>query len=172
MRSHQGSLAEILLRCWRLRSLKRLPGIPSALPILFFGPTLCFQEMKIGRGVRPFAKMTGGEKGIIEPTPLYLRAIKFITNAVVIGRGGEALFQILKREISGDSRKGDRFAVSLGQLVAGAKIILAGLVFRHAKPGITKPVGMLLNSPGNLPGVAALRPKREECEFLCFIERL
>ena len=88
--------------------------------------------------------MTGGEKRIIDPTILHLRAIKFITNAVVIGRGGEALFQILKREISGDSRKRDWFAVSLGQLVAAAKIILARLVFRNTKPGITKPVGMLL----------------------------
>src|SRR6266436_9592458 len=115
--------------------------------------------------------MTGGEKSIIDPTILHLRAIKFITNAVVIGCGGEALFQILKREISGDSRKRDRFAVSLGQPVAGAKIILAGLVFRHAKPGITKPVGMLLNGPGNLLGVAAFGPKREEREFFCFTER-
>src|SRR6266487_2715141 len=139
----QGSLVEILLRCSHLRGLKRLPGIPSAFPILFLGPTLRFQEMKIGRGVRPFAKTTGGEKGIIDPTILHLRAIKFVTNAVVTGRGVEALFQFLKREIRGDSRKRDRFAVSLGQLVGGAKIILAGFVFRHAKPGITKPVGML-----------------------------
>src|SRR2546430_7950215 len=171
-RSHQGSLAEILLRCWRLRDLKGQPGIPSAFPILFLGPTLRFQEMKIGRGARPFAKMTGGEKGIIDPTTLYLGAIEFITNTVVIGGVGEALLQILKREISGDSGKRDRFAVSLGQLVGGAKIILAGLVFRHAKPGITKPVGMLLNGPGNLLGVAAFGPKREEREFLCFTKRL
>src|SRR5438034_4490588 len=116
--------------------------------------------------------MTGGEKRIIDSTVLHLRAIKFVPNAVVIGRGVEALFQILKREISSDSRKRDRFAVSLGQLVAGAKIIFAGLVFRHAKPGVTKPVGMLLNSPGNLLGIAAFGPQREECEFLCFIERL
>src|SRR5260370_32547690 len=80
--------------------------------------------------------MTGGEKRIIDATILHLRAIKFITNAVVIVRGGEALFQILKREISGDARQRDRFAVSLGQLVAAAKIILAGLVFRHAKPEV------------------------------------
>src|SRR6266699_6545073 len=112
--------------------------------------------------------MTGGEKRIIDSTVLHLRAIKFVPNAVVIGRVGEALFQILKREISGDSGKRDRFAVSLGQLVGGTKIILAGLVFRHAKPGITKPVGMLLNSPGNLLGVAAFGPKREEREFFCF----
>ncbi len=44
----QKSLVEILLRCWRLRGLKGLPGIPSAFPILFPGPTLRFQEMKIG----------------------------------------------------------------------------------------------------------------------------
>src|SRR5438105_14775902 len=100
----QGSLVEILLRCSHLRGLKGQPGIPSAFPILFLGPTLRFQEMKIGRGVRLFAEMTGGEKSIIDPTSLHLRAIKFITNAVVIGCGGEALFQILKREISGDSR--------------------------------------------------------------------
>src|SRR6266699_711656 len=116
--------------------------------------------------------MTGGEKRIIDSTVLHLRAIKFVTNAVVTGRGVEALFQILKREISGDSRKRDRFAVSLGQPVAGAKIILAGLVFRHAKPGITKPVGMLLNGPGNLLGVAAFGPNRKEREFFCFTERL
>jgi len=54
--------------------------------------------------------MTGGEKRIIDATILHLRAIKFITNAVVIVRGGEALFQILKRRISGDWRKRDRFA--------------------------------------------------------------
>jgi hypothetical protein len=48
--------------------------------------------------------MTGGEKRIIDATILHLLVIKFITNAVVIGRGGEAVFQILKREISGDSR--------------------------------------------------------------------
>ena len=57
-----------------------------------------FQEMEIGRRVRPFAKMPHGEKGIIESTILHLRAIKFITDAVVIGRGGEALLEILKRE--------------------------------------------------------------------------
>ena len=148
----------ILLRCSHLGGLKLLPGIPSAFPILFLGPTLCFQEMKIGRGVRPFAKMTGGEKRIIEPTILYLRAIKFITNAVVIGRDVEALFQILKREISDDSRKRDRFAVSLGQLICGAKIFLARFVFRNAKPRIAKPVGMLLNSAGNFLGVAAFGP--------------
>ena len=83
-----------------------------------------------------------------------------------------AVFQILKRETSGDSRKRDRFAVSLGQLVGGTKIILADLVFRHTKPGVTKPVGMLLNGPGNLLGVAAFGPRREEREFFCFTERL
>src|SRR6267142_752823 len=116
--------------------------------------------------------MTGGEKGIIDPTIVHLRAIKFVTYAVVIGRGVEALFQILKREISGDSRKRDRFAESLSQLAGSAKIILAGLVFRHTKPSITKPVGMLLNGPGNLLGVAPFGPKREEREFFCFTERL
>ena len=44
-----GSLAKNLLRWWCLRGLKDLPCIPSALPILFLGPTLRFQEMKIGR---------------------------------------------------------------------------------------------------------------------------
>src|SRR4029450_12619710 len=150
--------------------MKRLPGIPSAVPIFFFSPTICFPEIKIGGGVRPFAKMTGGEEGIIDPTILHLRAIKFIANAVVIGRASKALLQILKREISGGSGKCDRFAVSLGQLAGGAKIILAGLVFRTAKPGIMKPVGMLFNGPGNLLGVAAFGPKREESKFLCFTE--
>ena len=65
----------------------------------------------------------------------------------------------MKREISGDPRKCDRLAVSLGQLICGAKIFLARFVFRNAKPGIMKPVGMLLNGPGNLLGVAALGPK-------------
>jgi hypothetical protein len=88
--------------------------------------------MKISRGAGPLAKTTRGEEGIIDSTILFLRAIKFITNAVIIGRGGEALFQILKREISGDARKRDRFAISLGQLVAGAKVVLARLVFRLA----------------------------------------
>src|SRR4029453_6605480 len=152
--------------------MKRLPGIPSTFPILFLDPTLRFQEMKISWRVRPFAKMTGGEEGIIDPTILHLHAIKFIANAVVIGRAGKALLQILKREISGDSGKRDRFAISLGQLAGGAKIILAGLVFRKAKPGITKPVGMLFNGPGNLLGVAAFGPKREESEFFCFAKRL
>ena len=45
----QGPLAEILLRRSRLRGLKRLPRIPSALPILFLRPTLRLQEIKIGR---------------------------------------------------------------------------------------------------------------------------
>jgi hypothetical protein len=49
----------------RLRCLKRLPGIPSAFPILFLGPTFRFQKTKVGRGVRPFAKMTNGEKRIV-----------------------------------------------------------------------------------------------------------
>src|SRR4026207_690807 len=126
--------------------------------------------MKIRRGVRRFAKMTCGEKGTIDPTILPLRTIEFVTTAVVIGRGGEAVFQILKREVSGDSRERHWFAVSLGQLVGGAKIILAGFVFRHAKPGIAKPLGALFNSPGNLLGVAAFRPNREEREFFCFTE--
>ena len=114
--------------------------------------------------------MTGGEKGIIDPTILYLRAIKLVANAEIMGGVGEALLQILKREISSDSRKRDWFAVSLGQLVGAAKIILARLVFRDTKPGITKPVGMLLNGPGNLLRVAAFGPKREERQFLCFTE--
>src|SRR5204863_3648108 len=109
--------------------------------------------------------MTGGKERIINLTVLHLRAIKFTTNGIVIGRGLETLFRILKREICGDSRQRDRFTVSLGQLVAGAKIILAGLVFRHAKPGITKPVRMLLNSSGNLLGAAAFGPNREEYEL-------
>ena len=66
--------------------------MPSEFPILFLRPTLRFQEMKISRGARPLAKMTGGEEGIIDATILHLRAIKFITNAVIIGCGGEALF--------------------------------------------------------------------------------
>src|SRR5206468_9868105 len=115
--------------------------------------------------------MTGGKERIINLTVLYLRAIQFVTNGKVIARGLEALFRILKREICGDSRQRDRFTVSLGQLVAGAKIILAGFVFRHAKPGITKPVGMLFNGSGNLLGVAPFGPKREEREFFCFTKR-
>src|SRR4026208_1645355 len=99
--------------------------------------------MKIRGGVRRFAKMTCGEKGTIDPAILPLRTLKFVTNAVVIGRGGEAVFQILKREISGDSRERHWFSVSPGQFAGGAKIILAGFVFRHAKPGITKPLGAL-----------------------------
>ena len=83
----------------------------------------------IGRRVRSFAKITCGEKGIIDPTILYLRAIKFITNAVVIGRSGEAFLKILKREISDDSRKRDRFAISLGQLVGARKSFLPALYF-------------------------------------------
>src|SRR5438094_4200438 len=114
--------------------------------------------------------MTCGEKGIIDPTTLHLCAIKFVTDAVVIRRGGEAVFQILKRKISGDSRKRHRFAVLLGELVGGAKIIPAGLVFRHAKPGITKPVGMLFNGQGKLPGDAAFGTKREEAKFCGFAE--
>ena len=67
--------------------------------------------MKIRWGVRPLAKMKRGKKGIIDAAILHLRAIKFVSNAVVIGRGGEAVFQILKREISADSRERHRFAV-------------------------------------------------------------
>ena len=50
-----------------------------------------FQEMKIGRAVGPFAKMTSGEKRVIDPTGVHLRAIKFVTNAGVIGRVVEEL---------------------------------------------------------------------------------
>ena len=128
--------------------------------------------MKIRRGVRPFAKMTCGEKGAIDPTILHLRAIKFVTNAVVIGRGGEAVFQILKREISSNSRERHWFSISLRQLVGSAKIILTGFVFRDAEPGITKPLGALFNSPGNLLRVAAFGPNREERESFCFTEGL
>ena len=115
--------------------------------------------------------MTGGNERIINPTVLHLCTIKFVTNGIVIVRRLEALFRILKREIGGDSRQRDRLTVSLGQLVAGAKVILAGFVFRHAKPGITKPVGILFNGSGNLLGLAAFGPKREEREFLRFAER-
>src|SRR6478752_6061832 len=115
--------------------------------------------------------MTGGNERIINPTILHLRAIKFVTNGIVIVRGLEALFRILKRKICGDSRQRDRFAVSLGQLVAVAKIILAGFVFRHAKPGITNPVLMLFNGSGSFLWVTAFGPKREEREFFCCTER-
>src|SRR5215472_7714698 len=77
--------------CSHLRSLKLLPCIPRVLPILFLSPTLRFQEMKIGRGVGPFAKMTSDEKRVIDPTVLHLRSIKFVTNAGVIGHVVEEL---------------------------------------------------------------------------------
>src|SRR5436305_1683756 len=115
------NLSQNLFLCRRLRGLKGLPGIPSALPILFLGPTLRFQEMKIGRRVRPFAKMTGCKERLINPTVLHLRTIKFVTNGLVIVRGLEALFRILKRKICGDSRQRHWLTVLLGQLVAGAK---------------------------------------------------
>src|SRR5438045_9750196 len=102
--------------------------------------------------------MAGGKERIINATALHLRAIKFVTNGIVIVRGLEAPFRILKREICGDSRQRDRFTVSLGQFVGGTKIILAGFVFRHAKPGITKPVWMLFHGSGTLLGVAAFGP--------------
>jgi len=128
--------------------------------------------MKIDRGVRPFAEMTDGKKRFVDSTVLHLRAIKFVTNCGAIGRVVEAVFQILERQITGDSRNCDWFAVSLDQLVGGAKIAFASLVFRHAKPGITKPVRTLHYNPGNFFGVTAVRPKREEREFFCFTERL
>jgi hypothetical protein len=105
--------AGILLRCSHLRGLKRLPGIPSAFPILFLGPTSGFQEMKIGRGVLPFGEVTDRKKRFIHTTVLYLRTIQFITNSGSIGRSVEAVFQILERQITGDSWKCDRFPVSL-----------------------------------------------------------
>src|SRR4029077_6441903 len=43
----------------------REPRRPGALPILFLGPALRFQEMKIGGRIRPFAKMARSEKRII-----------------------------------------------------------------------------------------------------------
>src|SRR6476620_6615998 len=105
--------------------------------------------------------MTGGNERIINPTILHLRAIKFVTNGIVIVRGLGALFRILKRKICGDSRQRDRFAVSLGSLVAVAKIIRAGFVFRYAKPGIKKPDLMLFNVSGDFLWVTAVGPQRE-----------
>ena len=83
--------AEILLACSHLGGLKLLPCIPRTLPMLFLCPTLRFQEMKIGRGVGPFGKMTNDEKRVIYPTVVHVRAIKFVTSARVIGRVLEAL---------------------------------------------------------------------------------
>src|SRR5262249_17946837 len=110
---------EILFRCSRLCGLKRLPGVPGAFPILFLRPTSGFQEMKVGRSVRPFAEMTDGKKRFVDSTVLHLRAIKFVTNAGAIGRGVEPVSQILQRQITGDSRKCDWFAVALSQFVGG-----------------------------------------------------
>src|SRR5262249_5462714 len=141
-----------------LGGLKLLPRIPRALPILFFSPTLRLQEMKIGRGGGPFAKMTSSEKRVIYLTVLHLRAIQFVTNAGVVGGVVDALLQVLKGKSSGDWRKGDRFAVSLGQLVCGVKIFLSRFVFRYTSPSIAKPVGMLLNNLGNFLGFAAFGP--------------
>src|SRR5262245_36386064 len=126
--------------------------------MLFFSPTLRLQEMKIGRGGGPFAKMTSSEKRIIYLTILHLRAIQFVTNAIVVGGVVDALLQVLKGEISGNWRKGDRFSVSLGQLICRLKFFLARLVFCHASPSIAKHVGMLLNNPGNFLGFAAFGP--------------
>src|SRR5215468_171401 len=115
--------------------------------------------------------MAGGKKRVIHPAIPYLGAIEFVTNAGVIGHILEALFQILKGGIGCDHWQRDRFAVSLRQLVGSAKIIFAGLVFRDAKPGMTKPYRMFVNGAGNCLGIAAFRPKREEREFFCFTER-
>src|SRR4030095_796981 len=120
---------KFLIRCSHLRGLKRLPGIPSAFPILFLGPTSGFQEMKIGRGVRPFAEMTDGKKRFVDSTVLHLGPIKFVTNVGAIGCGVEPVFQILERQITGDSWKCDRFTVSPRQLVGGPKITFASFVF-------------------------------------------
>src|SRR4051812_15379035 len=116
--------------------------------------------------------MPGGKKRIINSTVLHLRAIQSVTDRVIIGRGLEALLRILEREIRGDSRERDWFTVSLGQLVGGAKIILAGFMFRDAEPGITKPVGMLFDGSRNFLRVTAFGPKGEERQFFCFTERL
>jgi hypothetical protein len=70
-----GSREAYLLLCARpetCQAFKRVPNFVS-------WPNTVLQDMKIERGVRPFAKMTGGDKGIIDPATLYLRAVKFIT---------------------------------------------------------------------------------------------
>src|SRR5262249_57811273 len=93
--------------------LKLLPCIPRALPILFFSPTLRLQEMKIGRGGGPFAKMTSGEKSVIDLTVLHLRAIQLVTNAIVVGDVAGAPLLGLKSGVIGDSRQSNPFAASL-----------------------------------------------------------
>src|SRR5262249_24062549 len=115
--------------------------------MLFFSPTLRLQEMEIGRGGGPFAKMTSSEKRVIYLTVLPLRAIQFVTNAIVVGGVVDALLEVLKRKVSGDWREGDRFAVSLGQLICGVKNFFSRFLFCHPTPNITKPVGVLLNTP-------------------------
>src|SRR5215475_10163841 len=116
--------------------------------------------------------MTNGNERVIDATVLHLRAIKFVTNAGSIRRGTESLFAILERQITFHSRKCDRFAVSLSQFVGSAKITFARFVFRNAKPRGRKPLGMLFNGPGNLFGVAAFGPNREQRELFCFSERV
>src|SRR4029079_19833610 len=106
--------------------------------------------------------MTSGKERIINSTVLHLRATEFVTNRIVIGRGLEALFRVLKRKIWGDARQRFWFTVPLRQLVGGAKIILAGLVFRNTEPGIAKPVGMLFNGSPQLLPVAPSLPQTEE----------
>src|SRR4029079_13139090 len=103
--------------------------------------------------------MTSGKERIINSTVLHLRAIEFVTNRIVIGRGLEALFRVLKRKICGHAGQRSWFTVPLRQLVGGAKIILAGLVFRNTEPGIAKPVGMLFNGSPKSPPGSALWPK-------------
>src|SRR5262249_56873839 len=102
--------------------------------MLFFSPTLRLQEMEIGRGGGPFAKMTSSEKRVIYLTVLPLRAIQFVTNAIVVGGVVDALLEVLKRKISGDWRGGDRVAGLLGLITFGVRKFLVPLLFFLATP--------------------------------------
>src|SRR5262249_62121241 len=109
--------------------------------MLFFSPTLRLQEMEIGRGGGPFAKMTSSEKRVIYLTVLPLRAIQFVTNAIVVGGVVDALLEVLKRKISGDWRGGGRVSGLLRPLICGGENFFFRFVFFRCNASHTEPRG-------------------------------
>jgi hypothetical protein len=99
-----------------------------------------------------------------------LRAVKRVTDGIIVGRGAELTFELKDVRARADSRQSDRFAVALSQLTRAAKIAFARFVFGETEPRVGQPIAMLLNISRKFFGVATLRPISKERELFRFGE--
>ena len=76
-----------------LTGVKGRPRFPSAFVVLLFDPQLRFDVPEIGGRGPMFAEVADGLKSVVDSPRLFLRAIKFVADGVIVRRDTKLTFQ-------------------------------------------------------------------------------